>query len=609
MILGIIILLIVAATTYWHYAQGFFSATFSAVSAVIAAVLAISYQEWVVRSLLQGKMADYANAMAMVALFAFIYIILRTLFDNLVPGNIRLPLYVDRVGGALMGVVASLCAAGVFALAAQAMPFGPAVGGYARYAIDDSREVSISPGGGARNIDVSVEDQLKEDYLDPASKKSLIIPADDVVLGLVTRLSDGGSLAGTTSFASVHPDYADELFAQRLGVQIGAKRTASNVGGKSQVSVPSPGVFRFDKDPGKSQLDGEIAQIHQRAITFKPKAPDDFPLVVRVMFNHDAGDEDGMVRFGTGNIRLVANGTNYWPVGTVENGSKIYLNKLDDHLIVDVKTKDRGVDFIFFVDQKKVLTGNDKDKERKIEDRVFLEVKRLAVIDLSGQALQPRVKPSKDVEVMRKKEVQEKDTTARKGGSDTAGGGDAADASAGPIAIQNVQVADKLFTPINVGTPDANVPNQQLKSGTCSLKEKKFAKLAIEPIESIRLMSEGSFGIDTFFVPTGQKMVQVIADAPAEGDAWAWANNLQQFALTDAAGKTYKPAGAWARVKQQGADRLAASYDSTGATPSINQTEGRPTAVWIAFLVPSGTQLKSLNYQAKAIREVTETVQ
>jgi hypothetical protein len=617
MILGIVVLLLVGGVTYWHYAQGFFSATFSAISAVLAAVLAVSYHEVLVKSLLRGAMADYANAMMLAALFALLYIILRTIFDNMVPGNIRLPLYVDRVGGAVMGLIAALFTAGIFALSAQAMPFGPAVGGYARYALDDNRELQVMPGGGNRKIDVQVEDQLKEDHFDPATKKSLLIPADDVVLAAVQRLSDGGSLAGDQPLSAVHPNYADELFAQRLGVQIGAKRTAVNLPGtKEQVTVPSPGVFFFDKDVLKNQIDAELETIHQRAVVAKPTKPADFPLVVRVMFEHNASDTDNKVRVSPASVRLVANNQNYWPIGTVEHGNMIYVNKIDDFLIIDSAGKDRGADFIFFVDPSDVLTGGEKDKDRKVKDGVFLEVKRLAQIDLGGQELQPRVKPSPDVEVIRKPEVKERDkkgpAKGAPGGAAAAPGGAtaAADPSAGPVVVGTVSVSDKLFTPINVGSGEANLVNAQLKSGTCSTKDKKFTKLNIEPVDSIRLLSEGTFAIDTFFVTPGQKMVQVGATPPAEGgDAWAWANNMAKFAMSDANGKNYKPSGGWAKVKQQNADRLVASYNYAGGIPAIKQSEGRPTDCWIAFLVPSGTQLKQLIYDGKPISDVNTTAE
>src|SRR2546421_7013409 len=103
MILNILIIAIVGGVAYFHYAQGFFSATFSAVAAVIAAVLAVSYHEPLITTLLQGKAADYATSMTLCALFALIYIVLRVIVDKVVPGNIRLPVAIDRVAGPLRG--------------------------------------------------------------------------------------------------------------------------------------------------------------------------------------------------------------------------------------------------------------------------------------------------------------------------------------------------------------------------------------------------------------------------------------------------------------------------------------------------------------------------
>src|SRR6266498_5672917 len=103
MIFNVIILAAIGGIAYYPYAQGFFSAFFSAIIAVIAAVMAVSYHEPVVINLLAGKMGDYANSMVLIAIFAGVYMLLRVLMDKAVPGNIRLPVIVDRVGGGVMG--------------------------------------------------------------------------------------------------------------------------------------------------------------------------------------------------------------------------------------------------------------------------------------------------------------------------------------------------------------------------------------------------------------------------------------------------------------------------------------------------------------------------
>src|SRR4051812_48688887 len=119
MIFSVIIILIIGGVAYFHYAQGFFSATISAFCAVVAAVTAVSYHEVVVNSLLKGAVADYAHGMVLAALFAIVYIVLRVLADKMVPGALRLPVMVDRIGGAAMGLIAAIFTAGVVALVAQ----------------------------------------------------------------------------------------------------------------------------------------------------------------------------------------------------------------------------------------------------------------------------------------------------------------------------------------------------------------------------------------------------------------------------------------------------------------------------------------------------------
>ena len=422
MILSIVIIAVVAGIAYFHYAQGLFGATISATIAIIAAAVAIGYHENVVNALLGGAIGDYATAGALAAIFALVYIVGRVITDKAIPGNVRLPLMIDRVGGAVMGLIAGLFTAGIVALVAQALPFGPTVGGYARYQLESSRDVTVVPGGSSsgRSVDMVVLDQLDEDTFVEEKKKKLIIPADDMVLGFVNKLSDGGSLAGARTLASVHPDYVDELFAQRLGVQVGAKRTAFNpASGKGQVSVPEDGVFVVttpDLTAKGNFIDAELNDLHQREVVPK-KQGSDVQLVVRVMFTKDAADSDGNMRISPANVRLVAGGANEFPVGTLENG-QLYANKVDDFLIVNVKGADAGADFVFFVNPADVIEGGagavdpktaskDAKDAPKVADGVFVEVKRLAKIDLSGKPVGLTIPKPDNVQVERKSKLLE----------------------------------------------------------------------------------------------------------------------------------------------------------------------------------------------------------
>jgi hypothetical protein len=418
MILSVIIIAVVGGVAYFHYAQGLFGATISATIAIIAACLAVGYHENLVDALLGGAVGDYATAGALVAIFALVYIILRVITDKAVPGNVRLPLMVDRVGGAVMGLIAGLFTAGIVALTAQALPFGPTVGGHARYTLESSRDVTVMPTGSSRAQDMQVLEQLDEDTFVPEKQKKLIIPVDDMVLSFVQKMSDGGSLAGARSLQSIHPSYPDEMFAQRLGVQVGGKRTAFNGKGKGQVSVPDDGVFIVTQDLTKNQVDAELNDLHGREVNWK-KSGNNVQLVVRVMFGKDAADSDGSVRVSPASVRLVAGGNNVFPVGTLENGV-LYSNKVDDFLFINVKGADAGADFVFFVNPDDVLDNpgavNPKDAAAaakdakdaaKVKDGVFVEVKRLARVDLSGKTVGATIPKAENVQVERKPKLLE----------------------------------------------------------------------------------------------------------------------------------------------------------------------------------------------------------
>jgi hypothetical protein len=429
MILSVIILAVLGGVAYFHYAQGFFSATLSAFCAVVAAAIAVGYHEVMVFGLLGGAAADYAHALSLAAIFAGVYIVLRVLFDKAVPGNLRLPVMIDRVGGGVMGIIAGIFTAGIVALAAQMLPFGPKPGGFARYEVEDRPELSINnkqAGRAMRNVDVN--EQLTEDTLNPEKRSKLLIPADDMMLAAVDAMSVG-SMAGDQPLSQVHPDYPTELFGQRIGIQVGAKQTAYNQPGKNQqVTIPDPGIFRIDGDLSKSAVDGELGQLHQRPIVYKPAA---LQLVVKLVFDKDASDRGtNNVRVSCGSIRLVADGTNYWPIGTMENG-RLFLNKADDFLIISTDKNQGAVNFFFAVDDPaKVVDGGPKDPQQTIKPGVFIEAKRLARIELGGKVVTPDPTGGGESDVTRKPEVLER----AKAGPAPAAAAPAPDANAPPAA-------------------------------------------------------------------------------------------------------------------------------------------------------------------------------
>ena len=409
MVFAIIIIVLIGVVAFFHYTQGFWSATLSAVCAVFAAALAVGYHENVVNTLLKGQMSDQANAIALIAVFALTYLILRIIFDKAIPGNLRLPVIIDKIGAGIMGFFAAIFSVGVVAVAAQTLPYGPTVGGYARYPMAEDRTASMPIQGKVQYQEIPVSDQLEPDRLAPEDRKSLWVPVDDWVLGLVSHLSDGGSIAGARPLKSVHPNYLDEVFAQRLGIQTGGARVATNAV-KPQISIK--GLFRSGALP---QMDGEPPNMRPTGKPVKvpdPKAGESL-LVVRVQFDTGTGDVEKsqrFVRFSMGSIRLVARSqdegpTNIYPVGTVEAGSTLLANRMDDFLFIN---EGSAADVAFIVRNDEVFAGKPAEgKSLKMKDGVFVEVKRLAREELGGKDVKEGVTPDKSVAVMRKAAITE----------------------------------------------------------------------------------------------------------------------------------------------------------------------------------------------------------
>jgi uncharacterized membrane protein required for colicin V production len=188
MIFSIVILLLIGVIAYFYYAQGFLTSLLTAVCAVMATVIAISYHENLENYLFATRLADQGAAFSLAMLFALTFLILRMTLDAAIPGNIRLPVLMDHIGAAVFGLVTAIFATGVFAIAAQTLPFGPSIMGQARFKTSNSRDVHVPTAGMA--TDQTVTDQLSSDTFVDEDRQSLMVPVDQMVLNFVSYLSE-----------------------------------------------------------------------------------------------------------------------------------------------------------------------------------------------------------------------------------------------------------------------------------------------------------------------------------------------------------------------------------------------------------------------------------
>jgi hypothetical protein len=299
---------------------------------------------------------------------------------------------------------------------------------------------------------------------------------------------------------------------------------------------------------------------------------------------------------------LFAGGKNYFPLGTLQEGHLLYSNKPDDSLFVPVKDENRGADLVFLVSRADVLdpTVDEKSKELKVARGVFLEVKRMARVDLSGQTIEGSVIASPLVSVLRKPGA-------------TAIASVSEGQKQSPLRFVKTDLAARLPSAINVGTNELTVSNITLPvGGTASLRNKAFALLVLLGDQTTGRMQQGEYVVSELFQPQGQKMVQVATTPSSSGpgaDPWSWAGQLGQFELVDATGHRYKPNGAWAKVQEQGQDFLVAQYNADSPVLRVVPIKGTPTDVYLAYLVPAGTPLRQFTYRGLAVQTFEQTAQ
>jgi hypothetical protein len=403
MFFAIFIILLLAAVVFFHYVQGFFSATLSAIIAVISAVVAVGYYESLTEGPLAGMSPNWMPTLVLLGLFAVTYVVLRTLFDKAIPGQVELPAALDKVGGAVMGLVAGAFALGVVVIAAQQLPLGATIGGYGRYETQGEKSVQIPALGRGASKDAATYDEVTVANFDEpdAATKKLLVPLDDIVVGTVAHLSAAGALNAGKPLTEIHPDLLQELFAQRLGMETGSTRTLRNGGSKNAVEVT--GIYRAPTVDAARIIDHEFKRIRGGSgIKAPPVRPGEARVVVRIKFNDTAKDEKvQFVRISPGAIRLVGKRPsadnpeemethNYYPIGTLDPGGMLYLNKVDDFLFIEVPAKKVAgggdgpaeVDFVFQVKEQGLLQAGDKPGTARFAPGTFLEVKKQARVDL-----------------------------------------------------------------------------------------------------------------------------------------------------------------------------------------------------------------------------------
>ena len=191
MVLNIASLFLVLGITFMHSIFGLYSGIINTLCCIIAAVVSLGCFE-PLNAMVVKEFAlhpSFTEPICLVLLFVVTLTILRVAADNLLRGNVKMPLYVDWGGGAVCGFVMGQICVGMLVISFLMLPFGERALMFSRYVRTDERDA---------------EHRLLAQF----ERRTIWLDPDGFTLGLVNRLS-GGSLKGHTTLASVYPDFVE----------------------------------------------------------------------------------------------------------------------------------------------------------------------------------------------------------------------------------------------------------------------------------------------------------------------------------------------------------------------------------------------------------------
>jgi hypothetical protein len=325
--------ILIFACVFYQFKKGTFVRAFATIIvAVCASVVAFGYFEILANVFISRSdnsrflsIVPWAQTLSFALLFILAFGILQTAAVYLTRKPVDFGLWPERVGRSICGAFLGLILSG-FLLTALAMSPLSSKWPYQRF------------------------DQSNPNIENPSN----VLPnADGFVTGWFSIISRG-SFSGKKSFATLHPDFIDQLFLNRHNVA----DDVSIVTSSQAIEIPRkremPACWLAREDTKDSN--GNTLQKSRHNLT-----------IVRVGIKRSVLKTDAVINGGTftlSQLRLVCKqksdainplagkGTNVYPIGYITTGGKIQKTQLNEQIKLkydDFKDKVRWLDLAFFV--------------------------------------------------------------------------------------------------------------------------------------------------------------------------------------------------------------------------------------------------------------------
>lgn len=581
MALNLTTLVLVAAITFMHSIFGFFSGVINVFCTVISVSVALGFYE-ALNNFVTSQVTlhpAYTEPACLMVLFIATIIVTRTLADNYIRGNVKVPAVVDWGGGAVCGFINAQLFVGMIVLGVSMLPLGGRVLQFSRYDRDPYEKNAEHP------------------ELPRFDHNHLWTRSDEFTVALFNMLSSG-SLKGSTAFASVYPRFCDDIFFSTNTVQEQSSPTAyrdskAGDGFKNGLKVDkwweetAPVETRYREEvPSERNPTPALSRV-----TFKPAGG--MKLIgVRLTLNKSAADvQDRIYRhlFRPTMLRLV---------GTRGGKPQDYVARILANADKNIGEALRLVDY----DDNFSLeaSGNVSiDAYFEVDDDFvphFVEYRRHARAALPPESKQVP-KPLQVAEAAAGHEHAQPSESSGKRSFGTAMEGGSGDSPKLPFIMNRRAL--------------------QGAGADVRLKDDKFAVGRIAGARSTLEIKQGETGVIDFWVPEGQRLMQVRYEPKRArtvfGDVFNYVGQLNQFQLVDRNANTYPLAGYYAIVKRSRGEFIELFYAGDPDDPAaisathmldfksvdrqeINDRDG--TTIGLLFLVPPNTEFVRIQNQA-----------
>lgn len=582
MALNIIALVLVLAIVFMNSIFGFYSGIVNAFCCIFSAAMAFGFYEslnqWLTGSL--GLHAAYTEPCALVGIYFISLILLRTLADNYLRGNVQVPQALNVGGAVVCGIVIAQMTVGILVIGVLMLPLGGEPLQFKRY------------------VRVEGENDPDQKIMVKFERQSVWTRSDEFAVGLFNILSQG-SLSGGTAFSTVYPDFTEAVYFSTNTIQpestpAALRNLSKREDGFSALTVDSwweqtnPIEGRYRKEAPTSE---NRSPRFERIDSFAPASGNKF-VVARMTLGKAAADLEERSRkhtFRPTMIRLV---------GKVGDEPVQYPARVIGNADDKVQGANRIVDF----DSNFAMRETDPTIQVYFEvdsgfTPSFVEYRRHARAALSADK---RLEKEPDVAlVFGGAPPQQEDRGSSSGqrffGDVLEGGSGQNRALPFPLSLEAMRKMAGV-----------NLAGNKLASGRFFAARSRIER------------PEKAEGIEDFNLPDDQRLVQVRYKPrrvrTLAGQVFNYVARLNQYTAIDENGNPYRLRGYYAIVRRGQADYIELFFNGANGAeiePSYNymldfkNIEARElndddnSTIGLLFVVPPGVRIIRIENQTK----------